>query len=55
MVTRFAAARPHVTLVLLDDDHRLAADPEALWSATAGFLELPEPDADAGPNQESAP
>ena len=47
MVTRFAAARPHVTLVLLDDDHRLAAEPEALWSATARFLGLPgrEPEA----------
>ena len=47
MVTRFAAARPHVTLVLLDDDHRLTAEPEVLWEATAPFLGLsgPEPEA----------
>ena len=43
MVTRFAAARPHVTLVLLDEDHRLTAEPEALWSNTARFLGLPGP------------
>ena len=47
MVTRFAAARPHVTLVLLDDDHRLTAEPEALWSAAARFLGLPEPKPEA--------
>lgn len=42
MVARFAAARPHVRLIVLDDDHRLAAAPEALWSAVAPFLGLPE-------------
>ena len=40
MVTRFAAARPHVTLSMMDDDHRLTADPAALWSAAAQFLGL---------------
>ena len=40
MVTRFAAARPHVTLVMLDDDHRLTAEPEVLWEASARFLGL---------------
>ncbi len=40
MVTRFAASRPHVTLVMLDDDHRLTAEPDALWEATGRFLGL---------------
>ena len=43
MVARFAAARPRVTLTLLEDDHRLGADPEALWLAAARFLGLDAP------------
>ena len=46
MVARFAAARPHVKLILLDDDHRLAADPETLWTETARFLGLSEAEAE---------
>jgi hypothetical protein len=40
MVSRFADARPHVRLVLLDDDHRLAASVERIWTETADFLGL---------------
>lgn len=48
MVARYAAARPHVALILLDDDHQLGASLERVWSETARFLGLPpsaEPDA----------
>jgi pimeloyl-ACP methyl ester carboxylesterase len=38
MVVRFAAARPHVTLRLLDDDHQLHASLERIWDETARFL-----------------
>ena len=48
MVARFASARPHVTLIMMDDDHRLTAEPEALWSETARFLGLTDPEPDAG-------
>ena len=40
MVQRFADARPHVRLVLLDDDHRLSASIDRIWTETAAFLEL---------------
>ena len=40
MVQRFAEARPHVRLVLLDDDHRLAASIDRIWTETAAFLRL---------------
>ena len=40
MVRRFADARAHVRLVLLDDDHRLAAGIDRVWSEAAAFLEL---------------
>jgi predicted alpha/beta-hydrolase family hydrolase len=40
MVERFAAARPNVTLHLLDDDHRLQASLPLIWLATARFLGL---------------
>lgn len=40
MVRRFAAARAHVRLVLLDDDHRLAASIDRIWTDTAAFLGL---------------
>ena len=53
MVASFAAARPHVTLIMMEDDHRLAAEPEALWSATARFLRLGGTEGEADPG--SAP
>ena len=40
MVQRFADARAHVRLVLLDDDHRLAASIERVRTETAAFLGL---------------
>jgi pimeloyl-ACP methyl ester carboxylesterase len=40
MVERFAAARPHVTLHLLDDDHRLQASLPVIWRETAAWLGL---------------
>jgi hypothetical protein len=40
MVERFAAARPNVTLHLLDDDHRLQASLPTIWGETAAFLGL---------------
>ena len=40
MVTRYAASRPHVTLILLDDDHQLGASLERVWSETARVLGL---------------
>ena len=41
MVARYAAPRPHATLVLLDDDHQLGASLERVWSESARFLGLP--------------
>ena len=40
MVRRFAEARGHVRLVLLDDDHRLSDSIDRVWAETAAFLEL---------------
>lgn len=40
MVERFAAGRARVRLVLLDDDHRLSASIERIWTETAAFLGL---------------
>jgi uncharacterized protein len=37
-VERWAAARPNVTLRLLDDDHQLLASLDAIWLETAAFL-----------------
>ena len=42
MVARYAAARPHVTLVTLDDGHQLGASLERVWSESARFLGLPQ-------------
>jgi uncharacterized protein len=39
-VARFAAARPNMTVRLLDDDHRLQASLETIWRDTAAFLGL---------------
>ncbi len=41
MVARYAAVRPHVTLVMLDDDHQLGGSLERVWSESADFLGLP--------------
>ena len=38
LVQRFAAARPHVRLVMLDDSHQLKESLERVWSETAAFL-----------------
>jgi pimeloyl-ACP methyl ester carboxylesterase len=40
MVERFVAARPTMTLRLLDDDHQLLASLEHIWKETAAFLHL---------------
>ncbi|MCY4598623.1 MAG: alpha/beta fold hydrolase [Acidobacteria bacterium] len=40
MVRRFADGRAHVRLVLLDDDHRLAASIARVWTETVAFLGL---------------
>ena len=55
MVARYAGARPHVTLVMLDDDHQLAASLDRVWRESARFLHLPGRDAGATPRHASAP
>lgn len=42
MVQRFAAARPSMTVRVLDDDHRLMSSLEFMWRETAAFLGLCE-------------
>jgi hypothetical protein len=39
-VSRYAAMRSHVTLVMLNDDHQLGASLERVWSESARFLGL---------------
>ena len=39
-VERFARQRPHVKMVLLNDDHQLKASLDTVWSETRAFLEL---------------
>jgi pimeloyl-ACP methyl ester carboxylesterase len=41
MVSRWAAARPHVHLRLLDDDHQLLASLDVIWTGMCAFLLLP--------------
>ena len=41
-VEKFAAARPNVTLSLLDDDHQLVASLPRMWNDMAPFLGLTE-------------
>lgn len=41
MVRRFAGARPHVTLRLLPDDHRLTSSLPLIWQESRIFLGLP--------------
>jgi uncharacterized protein len=40
MVTRWAAARPHVDLRLLDDDHQLLTSLGVIWSGMCAYLRL---------------
>lgn len=40
MVERFAAARSHVQLVMVDDDHQLGRSLDQLWDETERFLGL---------------
>jgi hypothetical protein len=40
VVERYAAARSHVSLTLLDDDHQLIASLPRMWTEIAAFLEL---------------
>lgn len=42
MVQRFAAARPAMTLRMVDDDHQLGASYELMWREIAAFLGLCE-------------
>ena len=39
-VQRFADHRPHVKLVMLDDDHQLKGSLDTVWSETCAFLGL---------------
>jgi pimeloyl-ACP methyl ester carboxylesterase len=41
MVEQFCAARPSMTLHMLDDEHQLLAHLDLLWRETAAFLNLP--------------
>jgi pimeloyl-ACP methyl ester carboxylesterase len=38
LVERWAAARPNVTLHLLDDDHQLLTSLNLMWTGTYTFL-----------------
>jgi pimeloyl-ACP methyl ester carboxylesterase len=40
LVERWAAARPNVTLHLLDDDHQLSASLPFIWDTSRAFLGL---------------
>jgi hypothetical protein len=42
-VQRWAAARPHAELHLLDDDHQLIASLDYIWTEMARFLGLTTP------------
>ena len=39
-VATFAAPRPHVRLVMVDDSHQLSSSLDRVWSETAAFLDL---------------
>src|SRR6188768_2484022 len=41
-VQAWSAARPNVTLHMLDDDHQLGASLDCVWKELHGFLRLPE-------------
>ena len=41
MVEHFCAARPSMTLHMLDDEHQLLGHLDFLWRETAAFLDLP--------------
>ena len=40
MVERFSATRPHVDLVLVDDDHQLGASLDRIWAETVRCLSI---------------
>tara|TARA_B100000029_G_scaffold428147_1_gene437899 strand:+ start:798 stop:1442 length:645 start_codon:yes stop_codon:yes gene_type:complete len=40
MVEQFSTTRPHVDLVMVDDDHQLGASLERIWDETARFLSI---------------
>mgnify|MGYP003757018959 CR=1 FL=1 len=40
MVERFSATRPHVDLVMVDDDHQLGASLERIWDETVRCLSI---------------
>ena len=40
MVERFSATRPHVDLVMVDDDHQLGASLERIWDQTVRCLSI---------------
>ncbi len=42
MVAQFVAARPTLTLHVLDDDHQLLASLNEIWDRTSAFLGLPQ-------------
>jgi uncharacterized protein len=41
-VERFAAAHPHMTLRMVDDEHQLGQSLELIWHESARFLGLPD-------------
>jgi len=40
MVERFSATRPHVDLVMVDDDHQLGASLDRIWAETVRCLSI---------------
>ncbi|RZP26144.1 alpha/beta fold hydrolase [bacterium] len=40
MVEQFSATRPHVDLVMVDDDHQLGASLACIWDETTRFLSI---------------
>ena len=42
-VRAFAATRPNIELVELDDDHQLIASVPTIWQRTSAFLDLQQP------------
>lgn len=55
MVARYAEGRPHVKLVMLDDDHQLAASLQQVWRETARFLNLPGHEGGERPDRAGSP
>ena len=40
VVKEFVATRPHVNLVMVDDDHQLGKSFDRMWEEIASFLDL---------------